>query len=214
MFRETGFLDREVRGHRYVVYVPHIVEPARMPAILFLHGAGECGTDGLLQTSVGLPQQIRRKKSRWPFLTIIPQKPDVRTLWLENRLMINQILTQVQEEFQPDPQRRYITGLSQGGRGTFDLANKTIWKFAAATPICGWSDLSRVAQDNKGIPFWAFHGLLDSAVKPEGSIQAIEALKAAGNETKITLYEGVDHNSWDRAYSEDELPMWLLSHST
>ncbi len=213
MYRETGFIDREVRGNRYVIYVPHIVEPARMPAILFLHGAGECGTDGLLQTSVGLPNQIRRKKTRWPFLVIIPQKPDVKSLWNDNRLMVNQILTQVEQEFEPDPKRRYITGLSQGGRGTFDLASKTVWDFAAAAPVCGWSDLQTVANDNKNIPFWAFHGLADNVVKPAGSIQAIEALKEAGAETKITLYEGVDHNSWDRAYSEDELPAWLLSHS-
>lgn len=213
MASETGFLDRQVGDHKYVVYVPQNVPPDETrPAVLFLHGAGECGTDGLKQTAVGLPQQMRFHKDLWPFLVVIPQKPTVQSLWMDQRIMVNKILTQVEREFPHDPHRRYITGLSQGGRGTFDLASRTVWQFAAAAPVCGWSDQDRVVQDNKDIPFWAFHGLADTAVKPEGSIDSIEKLKAAGAETKITLYEGVGHNSWDNAYSDPELPAWLLSH--
>lgn len=210
----TGFLDQEVNGHKYVVFVPRDVpQDDTRPVIVFMNGAGECGTDGYKQSAVGLPQQIRFHAELWPFLVVMPQKPDVRGFWADHRLMVNQILTQVERNFPHDPHRRYITGLSQGGRGTYDLAGKLVWDFAAAAPVCGWSDLDRVAADNKGIPFWAFHGLADPAVNPKGSIDSIETLKAAGNETKITLYEGVDHNSWDRAYSDPELPKWFLAHS-
>jgi predicted peptidase len=38
-----------------------------------------------------------------------------------------------------------------------------------------------------------------------------EALKAAGNAVKYTEYEGVGHNSWDKAYNEPEFPVWLFS---
>src|ERR1044071_1140702 len=53
---ETGFLDRTVavggQSYRYQVYVPaDYPAKAAWPVILFLHGSGERGADGLMQTT-------------------------------------------------------------------------------------------------------------------------------------------------------------------
>src|SRR5580765_9016574 len=77
---ETGFLDRAItvagRSYRYEVYVPadYQSKPS-WPAILFLHGAGERGDDGLLQTNVGLAPAIRKSPSRYPAIVVMPQAP-------------------------------------------------------------------------------------------------------------------------------------------
>ncbi len=60
----TGFLDRTVKSGalelRYQVYVPPTYDGHRsLPVILFLHGSGERGSDGIKQTQVGMPSQIR-----------------------------------------------------------------------------------------------------------------------------------------------------------
>lgn len=209
---ETGFLHRAVRNNKFVVYVPRDFKPD-MPAILFLHGMGESGTDGLKQTAIGLGHSIRMGMARWPFVVVMPQKPDAPSYWADHVARINEILIAVEKEFQPDPHRRYITGLSQGGCGTFELANNLTWQFAAAAPVCGWARPADIGPRLKSIPVWAFHGTDDPVVKVEESRKAIEAIKAAGGDAKLTEFAKVGHNSWDSAYAEPDLPSWFLSHS-
>src|SRR2546426_11108396 len=77
---QTGFLDRSItvggRAYHYQVYVPADYQTKQSwPAILFLHGAGERGDDGLLQTNVGLGPAIRQNPSRYPAIVVFPQVP-------------------------------------------------------------------------------------------------------------------------------------------
>lgn len=209
---ETGFLDRVTDGRRWVVYVPYDYKPG-IPAILFLHGMGESGTDGIKQSAIGLGMGIRMDRSRWPFLVVLPQKPTHQEPWTDSRDAINNILEAVDREFETDPHRRYITGLSQGGFGTFEMAADLKWTFAAAAPVCGWRDSEGIEDDFKDIPIWAFHGEADPVIPHTRSVEAIEKIKKAGGETKITLLSGVGHNSWDHAYQKSDLPTWLLSHN-
>lgn len=212
MLNQTGFIEQEADGTRYVVYVPHgAAKP--MPAILFLHGAGESGDDNLRQVIQGVGSAVMWDRSRWPFVILFAQKPVLRELWPTRVENLNAILRHAEQHLQLDPHRRYITGLSQGGNGTFVLAKRLAWQFAAAAPICGWCDPEQAAKDFRDIPLWAFHGLDDDVVKPEGSTKAVDAIKAAGGTAQVTLYEGVGHNSWDKAYRESELPTWLLAQS-
>jgi len=208
----SSFSLRRSSALPYVVYVPEGRQPKGLPVILYLHGRGESGTDGWLATAIGLPDQIRRKSGRWPFLVLIPQKPQTDVLWPAHRDELNQILRNVQAEFEPDPHRRYITGLSQGGNGTFELCESLDWNFAAAAPVCGWVDPTWAASQLRSIPIWAFHGDKDPVVPVTRSIEAVEAIVAAGGEAKLTRYPDLTHNSWDAAYNEGELPSWFLSH--
>jgi len=116
---ETGFLDRTVRvdgkDYAFQVYVPRKPIEGRKPVILALHGGGERGSDGLLQTEVGLAGAIRRNPERWPAIVVFPQTPK-DTLWMgPSAKMAMAALAQAEKEFRTDPDRVYLAGLSLGG---------------------------------------------------------------------------------------------------
>ena len=229
---ETGFLDRTVTlagtKYKYQVFVPDDWTPAKKwPVILSLHGAGERGDDGLFQTDIGIGTAIRTNRSRFPAIVVLPQcRKDV--WWIDSPMddVAMAALAQAEKEFQGDPRRIYLTGLSMGGYGTWHLAAKYPGKFAALVPICGGifrPDEARVhsPQDTKAYadaakkiggytPVWIFHGAADDTVPVTESRRMAEAMKALGGEARYTEYPGVGHNSWDKAYAEPELMTWML----
>ena len=209
---ESGFLNRATPDLDYVVYVPKGLGAKGLPTILFLHGAGECGSDGLRQTLIGLCHAVRSDCARWPFLIVAPQKRDTQALWASYADELDAMLGQVESEFAPAPRRRYITGLSQGGRGTFDLATRLRWRFAAAAPVCGWTEPDAAAERLAGLPLWAFHGDQDIVVPYSSGRDLVGLLQAKGSEARFTLYQGVWHNSLDDAYLKSDLPSWFLAH--
>src|SRR5688572_7819514 len=125
---QTGFLQKTIEYNgkptRYVVYVPAGYDPARpMPAILFLHGAGETGTDGWKQVAVGLGPAIMLAAEQWNFLVVFPQKPPSEQRgWIAHEKLILDVLDRTRKEYSIDPARLYCTGLSMGGAGTWALA--------------------------------------------------------------------------------------------
>jgi predicted peptidase len=120
-----------------------------------------------------------------------------------------ELLDALEKELSIDPDRRYVTGLSMGGFGAFDLIVRRPDAFAAAVVICGGADDSRAAQ-MAHIPFRIFHGSEDPVVPVARSRSIVEALKTAGGNPSYTEYAGVGHNSWTRAYDEPELVEWLF----
>ncbi len=233
---ETGFLDRTatVAGaeYKYQVFIPDNWTPKKKwPVILFLHGAGERGDDGLIQTEVGIGRAIRRDRSRVPAIVVMPQcRKDV--WWTDSAMgdVAMAALEQAEKEFYGDSARIYLTGLSMGGYGTWYLAGKYPGKFAAIAPICGgilMPDLSRkqspddskpyaeaAGKIGKNTPVWIFHGGDDPVVPVAESQRMAAAMKALGGEVRYTEYPGVGHNSWEKAYDEAELFPWLLSKAT
>lgn len=206
----------------YAVYVPRSYDATKpWPCILFLHGSGESGTDGLKQVIQGLGGAIQWNESEWPFIVLFPQKPVEPKQWDEYDAAVMAMLAKAKTEYNIDADRVYLTGLSQGGRGTWAFASKHPGTFAALAPICGAiAPLlpDDVAANIGNVPVWAFHGLDDNVVKPEGTTQIIEAIKALRDgkpgaaEVKMSLYEGVNHGSWDKAYRNERLGAWFLSH--
>jgi predicted peptidase len=237
---QTGFLDRTVTisgtAYHYQVFVPYgDSSKKKWPVILFLHGAGERGSDGLLQTQVGLGQAIRQDAARFPFIVVLPQCPKEK-IWGEADMQALALaaLDASLREFHGDRGRVYLTGLSMGGFGAWELAARNPGRFAAIVPVCGgvqpqkhWPQLRvtlvdelhnedpfrEVARRIASTPVWIFHGDADSLVPVEQSRHMAEALKAANANYKYTEYPGVDHNSWDKAYAEPDLVPWLLSQS-
>lgn len=232
---ETGFLDRSIavagRSYRYQVYVPADYQSkSSWPAILFLHGAGERGDDGLLQTSVGLGPAIRQNPSRYPAIAVFPQVPrDSQWVGAPGDMAVA-ALQQTMREFKVDPNRVYLTGLSMGGHGTWYIAYRHPQLFAAVVPICGWvRDLPRfpgsvpvvpgdsaavmpsLAQRLGKVSVWIFHGEMDRVVSVTGSREPAAALKAGGVDVRYTELLGLDHNSWDAAYASEEFTRWLFA---
>ena len=229
---ETGFLDRQVTvqgvAYKYQVFVPEDwTANKKWPVILFLHGAGERGEDGLIQSEVGIGTAVRRDRARFPAVIVMPQcRKDV--WWTDPKMDAAAMaaLAQAQKEFHGDSQRTYLTGLSMGGYGSWYLAGKYPGKFAAIAPICGGLFMpeqarKQPAEDTKPyadaaqkvgrIPVWIFHGADDVVVPVTESQRMAQAMKAVGGEVRYSEYPGVNHNSWEKAYAEPEFIAWLLS---
>lgn len=214
---ETGFLDRTIDYNgapvKYVVFVPKTYTGEKpFPSILFLHGSGEQGSDGKKQAEVGLGSAIRLAEEKWNFIVMFPQKPAGRGGFMEHEKLILDIIEATKKEYKIDEKRQYITGLSMGGMGTWSLICKYPDRWAAAAPICGRGNPAD-APKIKDLPIWNFHGDKDNAVPIKGSQDMIDAIKAAGGNPKFTIYPGVGHNSWDKAYREEKLHDWFLEQA-
>jgi predicted peptidase len=109
-----------------------------------------------------------------------------------------------------DPNRVYITGLSMGGFGTFDLLMRRPDLFAAGLPLCGGGD-PRYADKIKNIPLWVFHGGLDDVVAPRCSRRIVEALEKIGGKVKYTEYSTMYHDIWNVTYYNPAVLEWLFA---
>ena len=123
---------------------------------------------------------------------------------------VKKLLEETMKEFPIDPQRVYVTGLSMGGFGTWDIIQRYPDLFAAALPICGGGDTAQ-AERLKNMPIWAFHGSIDKVVIPERSRNMIAAIKKAGGQPIYTEYPGVGHVSWTQTYSNHAVMDWLFA---
>jgi len=231
----TAEYDHEGTVYQYAVYVPADLpkdEPA--PAILFLHGYGECGTDGEASLRVGLPPAITDAPERWPFVVIVPQKPTHMSEWEDHAGAVFAILDLTIKEQNVDPARVAITGLSQGGHGTIRLTSLEPDRFVAAAPVCAYVDrwidesgeakkdgpvdsqknaVAESAQAMEGTPFWLFHGGKDDVVPAYESQRLHDALLAIDSDATITIFPDDNHNSWDSAYRESKLAEWLVEQT-
>ena len=212
----TGFHDKTMtvdgREHRYVLYVPPQYEHEEKkvwPLLVFLHGMGECGTDGRRQLDVGLGPAIRKDPDRWPFVVVFPQKPDQKSEWTEHDELVMGALEATQKQCHIDAARRYLTGLSQGGAGAWALGAEHADVFAAIAPVCGYGRPAQIAAALKAKPIWAFHGVDDKTVPAQLSKDLCALVENAGGHPVLTLYEHTAHNSWDKAYGESGLAEWL-----
>ncbi|MBL7748170.1 MAG: phospholipase, partial [Chitinophagaceae bacterium] len=106
----------------------------------------------------------------------------------------------------------YITGLSMGGMGTFELVYRFPKLFAAAMPICGGGDAIHYDKRVKKVSFWVFHGAVDAVVSVKESIAMVNKLKELKAAVTYTEYPDVNHNSWDNAFAEPTFLSWMFSH--
>lgn len=184
-------------------------EHKRWPLLLFLHGAGESGSDLNRVKLHGPPKLIEQGKDL-PFIVVSPQTVSRDVAWQVDDLIA--LLDDLERNFRIDKDREYVTGLSMGGMGTWALALAQPGRFAAIAPICGAS-VGWFAPRLSGTAVWIFHGLKDTVIDPSESQRMYDALKGAGVEVKLTLYPDAGHDSWTEAYNNPELFEWLLAHS-
>ena len=213
----TGFMTREVKvegqERKYGLFVPRSWEKGkRYPAIIFLHGVLESGSDAKKNMGKGLGPFIAKRADEWPFVTIFPQSSGD---WQgdERARLVIACLDEAVKEYGVDPERVILTGLSNGGQGTWLIGSRYRDRFAGLIPMCAHSAYDAVSGLTR-IPIWAFHNKMDMLVSPGGTREMAERIEKAGGKVKLTMYGGLhgdlNHNCWDQAYREDDFVPWML----
>jgi predicted esterase len=202
--------------HSYTVFVPeNYSADKKWPVVLYLHGAGERGSDGKRQLTIGLAPAIKKRQSSFPFIAVFPQCEDTSARYLAGWLADSpdakralKILDQVESDYSIDTSRRILTGWSMGGYGTWSVAAATPSKWQAILPLAGGgADLAGKLAD---IPIWAFHGSEDAAIRPSQSRRTIAALRSAGAEPRYTEISGGKHDITHIVYDTDAVIQWML----
>ncbi len=207
---------------RYALYVPPGYSARRAwPCVVFLHGSGECGTDWAKPTRVGIGPALRAHPERWPCLVVFPQKPQEDEEWEEHEDLVLGVLAAVRREFHVDAERIALTGVSQGGHGAWMMGARHPGMWSCLAPVCGYGRAFTVAARVARLPVWAFHGLRDDIVDPRDTERIVAGIQDERRRlglvpdgpdgARMTLYPDADHDSWDPAYAEPELPAWMLS---
>ena len=205
-------------------------EGEKYPLVLFLHGAGERGSDNEKQLTHGSQMWLNPvNRENYPAFVLVPQcpqsgywayterpssfEPDQMPADVPLSLVfatLRELLDTYLAMSQVDKQRIYIMGLSMGAMGTYDMTIRYPEIFAAAIPICGTVNPTRLSAA-KEVKFRIFHGDADSVVPVSGSRQAYKALKAAGADVKYIEFPGVTHGSWNPAFTLPDFMSWLFS---
>ena len=175
------------------------------PLVIFLHGSGESGKN-IHKVKTHGPAKLADVNGPFPFILVSPQS--ARRGWDPEKL--NALLDEVAEKYRVDKDRVYLTGLSMGGYGTWDLAAAHPEKFAAIAPICGGGNPEDAPLLTK-LPTWVFHGAKDKTVPFKRSEEMVAALKAAGGNPRFTVYPDAGHDSWTETYNNPEFFKWLLA---
>ncbi len=232
---KTVFEARTYEQNGYVLpyrlYVPKNYDCGEhYPVLVFLHGAGERGNDNTAQLKNGVQNLFNDPTSPvYDAIVIAPQCPEgeqwVMTPWAKGNYQIADtpesrglecvcaILDEIRETYNVDDDRVYVTGLSMGGFGTWDLLARHGARFAAGMPVCGGGDAS-YAKLLKRIPIRTFHGSADDAVPVTGTRKMFAAIKKEGGEMiDYTEFDGAGHNVWDMTYNDPDNVEWLFSQS-
>jgi predicted peptidase len=196
----------------YLLFLPEDYgkKRQRWPLMVFLHGAGERGSD-LNKVKVHGPPKIVKNRKDFPFIVVSPQCPE-GDWWTEKVEVLINLVDDIAARYKVDKKRIYLTGLSMGGYGTWALASAYPERFAAIAPICGGG--SRIMSLRlKDIPIWVFHGAKDRVVPLEESEEMVNAIRKRGGDVKFTIYPDAGHDSWTESYNNQELYDWFLEHS-
>lgn len=210
----------------YRLFEPKIHSPsATFSLVLYLHGAGERGNDGSDIVLKNGALEVAKREMRYPCYIVVPQCPkemkwspyqkELGTYRLSDTASVIQeliiaLLDSIQTKYAVDTSRVYVAGISMGGFGTWELVMRHPSRFAAAVPICGGGDVTKVHR-LKHLPIWVFHGSDDQVIKVQWSRALVDSLKALGAPVRYTELPNVGHDAWTPAFSNDALYEWLFS---
>lgn len=240
-FTQNGFEARTFQtkdGHSLpyqILYPQNYDRTQNYPVVLVLHGGGERGNDNQKQLTHGSKLFLKEEnRTKFPAIVIFPQCA-ADSYWMSGKIDRTKqpielsfeypkkanwplkaaidLVKKISKEEAVDKKRIYITGLSMGGMGTFEVLSRYPKMFAAAAPICGGGNLQLTKKYAKRVPLWIFHGSVDAVVKVQYSRDIYADLQAKGAQVKYTEYPNVNHNSWDNAFAEPEFLSWMFSQS-
>ncbi len=220
----------------YRILLPDNYDPEnKYPLIIFLHGSGERGNDNEKQLTHGTELFMRDSiRKKYTAIVVFPQCSD-NSYW-SNVNIVNDTVTgkrmfqfltgskptvamnllmhlmdDLRHKYAIQNKRIYITGLSMGGMGAFEIVRRKPNLFAAAMPICGGANTA-IAKDLLKTKWWIFHGEKDDVVNPQYSKDMAAAILNEGGAAKLTIYPNANHNSWDSAFAESNFMQWMFSN--
>lgn len=230
--KEFVYAEGKILPYR-ILFPENYDKTKKYPLLLFLHGAGERGSDNEKQLVHGsglfLNEENRKK---FPAIILFPQCP-AESFWAVIKLdrtvqpvkmefdysmepnwplaAANNLVKKLMNEESVDHSKIYISGLSMGGMGTFESVYRNPDLYAAALPICGGGDVKHYDKRVTHTAFWVFHGAADAVVNVKLSQEMVEKLNTLKAEVKYSEYPGVNHNSWDNAFAEKDFLSWMFS---
>jgi predicted peptidase len=233
LFEKRTFISSKGDTLPYRILYPEGYDKTKKyPLVLFLHGGGERGTDNEKQLTHGVKLFLESdNRKKFPCIVIAPQcmmdsfwpsakydraqrpldidfsytYPVSKALQATTELTNNIIKNESVEK-----KRVYVTGLSMGGMGTYEIVYRNPGLFAAAAAICGGGDSKAYSKKQTSTRFWVFHGDIDAVVDVKHSRVMYDRLKELKANVKYTEYPGVNHNSWDNAYAEPDFLPWMF----
>lgn len=202
----------------------------KYPLVLFMHGAGERGSDNNKQLFHGAAMfENPVNREAYPAYVIFPQcpengywayhkrpdsfQPDSMPLLTAPTPLINgvrELLEQYRNRPDIDTDRIYIIGMSMGAMATYDLTGRYPEVFAAAIPICGTVNPKRL-EKSEDVNFRIYHGDADDIVPVNGSRKAYLKLKEIGANVEYIEMPGINHGSWTPAFNQADFMQWLFS---
>jgi predicted peptidase len=201
---KTEIVEKHELG--YALHIPANTKEKK-PLIIFLHGSGEKGTD-IEKVKVHGPFKYL-KNHQLDAYVLAPQCPENEE-W--NNEVLYRLILKIQKENNIDSNRIYLTGLSLGGWGTWNLAFAHPDMFAAIVPISGFVDLIQLEEACKiaTIPTRVFHGLLDDVVNVDYAIAIYKELKKCNGKVELTIFDDAGHDSWSKVYDNQEIYDWMF----
>ncbi|MFL6261027.1 MAG: prolyl oligopeptidase family serine peptidase [Thermoanaerobaculia bacterium] len=192
---------------RYLLYLPEGYKTIlkSWPLVLYLHGSGERGTDLKALERQGLPKLAAGRS--FPFILVAPQLPEGEVWSAE---VLTYLLDELESTLWIDSNRIYLTGISMGAFGAWDLAIATPDRFAALLVISGGGNPVEVCR-LKDVPVWIVHGLQDDVIPVSWSEALGQRLERCGGNVKVTIYPDAGHDAWSRAYADPDVLEWLLA---
>ena len=193
--------------YKYLIYLPENYDAngmKRWPLIIYLHGKSACGSDLNKLKRYGIPFFIDRGM-QFKAIVISPQCPGGKNWTTDN--WFESLFEELNTKYHIDSTRIYLTGMSMGGFGAWDLAIKYPKRFAAVVPFCGGGRPQKVCAI-KDVPIWVFHGNEDKQVPIERSAEMVQALIKCGGSPKFTILRGQGHDI-HRTYADEKIYQWM-----
>lgn len=239
---DTGALYQGIQNSgtlNYLVHLPDGYETSgeSYPLLFFLHGIAQKGTGspGFLENVADDGPFRTMREGRWdqrlPLIVVGPQSSGFQPWWRGEE--VRKVLEHVMATYRVDPRRRYVSGISMGGRGAWWLAKNFSNEFAALVPVSGWAgDVSHSCEVFRRMAVWAFHGAKDPLIGINSGRKPIDNLLNCDPRLspvpKITVFDDAGHGDWDRVFASahydsnvgadgvlySDIYQWMLTFST
>lgn len=209
-----------LNGLPYRLLLPdHYTSSSIYPLVVFLHGRGEAGDDNKLQLKNGVELfDTPDYRQRYPAIVLVPQSPQ-NDSWggyyageTETQKKLMTLVDEITRLYSVNANRRYLTGLSMGAVGGWDIVARHPGVFAAFMPVAGAAELW-IAPRLLTLPIWAFHGAADDLISPQDDRDMYAYMQRHGGLMRYTEYPGVRHEAWTPAYRDTQVLDWLFEQS-